>query len=62
MTAMIFPFRELQQLREDNRSIAEENAWNEFLALTREMVDAQNRMHEAHKRYLAIKYPKGVPT
>lgn len=48
--------------REDALATAEENAWNEFLRLTREMIAAQNRMHDAHKRYLAIKYPKGVPT
>lgn len=48
--------------REDALATAEENAWNEFQRLMREFLEAQKRMDEAHKLYLAIKYPKGVPT
>lgn len=58
---MILPFRDLKKLREDNRTIAEEFAWDEFLAKTAAVTKAQGEMNEAHKRYIAIKYPKGVP-
>jgi hypothetical protein len=58
---MILPFRELKQLREDNRTIAEENAWDDFLRKTQAVTDAQREMNEAHRRYIAVKYPKGVP-
>jgi hypothetical protein len=47
--------------REDNRAIAEEHAWDEFLRKTEAATKAQAEMNEAHRKYIAVKYPNGVP-
>lgn len=53
--AMVFPFRDLQEMRRENHERAVDNAWQDFLTRTEEMVRAQHAMNEAHLRWLKLK-------
>ena len=51
MNAQIFNIR---QIREDNRQIAIDNAWNEYLAKIRAVTTAQNAMYKAHDEWMKL--------
>jgi len=51
MNAQIFNIR---QIREDNRQVAIDNAWNAYLAKIRAVTDAQNAMYKAHDEWMKL--------
>lgn len=52
MTAMIFPYRELVEVRRDNAQTARDIAWNDFLLTVGTLRVAQDAMDAAHRRFM----------
>jgi hypothetical protein len=51
VNAQIFNIR---QVREDNRQVAIDNAWNEYLAKVKAATEATRQMNEAHDRWMSF--------
>lgn len=45
---------DIRQIREDNRQIAIDNAWNAYLAAIRESVKATEKVNDMHSEWMKL--------